>query len=51
MQAFVQIPGQDGKHGVVGKPLEQLADVGDPEGAFESGADFLEALRNQKLLL
>ena len=45
MQTLVQVASQNGKHGIIGKPLEKLADVGNPERTFEPGADFFEALR------
>ena len=43
MQALVQVARQHGEDGVVREPLEKLADVGDPEGTLEPGANFLQA--------
>src|SRR3979490_409328 len=39
---LVTVEGQGGKRAVVGKALEDFRDVGDPEGALEAVADFLE---------
>jgi len=39
----VKIQGERGEGSVVGEALEDFADVGDPEGALEAVADFLEA--------
>jgi hypothetical protein len=40
----VKIVGERGECAVIGEALENLADVGDPEGALEAVADFLEPL-------
>ena len=40
----MQVARERCKGRVVGKPLEQFADVGDPEGPLKSGANFAEAL-------
>src|SRR6267154_291379 len=44
IQLFVEIVGEGGESAVVGEALEDFGDVGDPEGALETGADFLEPL-------
>jgi hypothetical protein len=43
VKLLVQVARQHCEDGVVREPLEQLADVGDPERPLEAGADFLEA--------
>jgi hypothetical protein len=40
----MEITDEDRKDCVVRKTFEDLADVRDPKGAFEAGADFFEAL-------
>ncbi len=40
----MQINCERRKRGVVGEPLEKFADVGDPEGALEAGANFLPTI-------
>ena len=44
IQLFVEIVGEGGESAVVGEALEDFRDVGDPEGALEAGADFVETL-------
>jgi hypothetical protein len=44
-QPFVEVVGERGEGSVVREALEEFADVGDPEGARETAADFLPALR------
>jgi len=44
IQLFVEIVGERSESAVVGKALENFRDVGDPEGALEAGADFVESL-------
>ena len=44
LQSLVQIARQRSEGGVVGEPLEELADVGDPEGPLEAGADVVPTL-------
>jgi hypothetical protein len=44
IEFFLKIEGEGGKRAVVGKALEDFRDVGDPEGALEAVADFLEPL-------
>jgi hypothetical protein len=41
----VQIARQRCEGGVVGKPLKEFADVGDPERALKARANFVEAFR------
>jgi len=40
----MEVQPKRGESAVVGEALENLADVGDPEGALEAGADFVETL-------
>ncbi len=40
----MEVQRERGKGAVVGKALEDFADVRDPEGPLEAVADFLEAL-------
>ena len=42
IQFLLQVQGERSKGSVVGKTFENLADVRDPEGSFEAGADLLE---------
>ena len=49
LQDFVQIARQRGEGRVIGKPLEQLADVGDPEGTLEAGANVAPTLRKAQM--
>ena len=44
VQRFVEIAGQRRKGGVIGKALEQFADVGDPERPLKAGAHFRDSL-------
>ncbi len=44
LQDFVQVARQRGERRVIGKPLEQFADVGDPEGPLEAGANVIPTL-------
>src|SRR6266480_1873092 len=44
IQRFVKVAGQRSERRIVGEALEELAEVGDPEGTLESVADFLEPL-------
>jgi hypothetical protein len=44
IELFVEIQSERGKGSVVGEALEDFGNVGDPEGALEAVADFLEAL-------
>src|SRR6266852_3254296 len=41
---FVKVAGQRGKHCVVGETLEELGNIGDPEGALEAGSYLVETL-------
>src|SRR5262249_15827179 len=41
---FVEITGKRGERGVVTEAFEEFADVRDPEGAFEAGANFGQSL-------
>ncbi len=43
-QGLVQVTRERGERRVVGEPLEEFADVGDPEGPFETGTDIVAAL-------
>jgi hypothetical protein len=43
-QRFVEIAGERGESRVVGEPLEEFTDIGDPEGPLKAVADFLEPL-------
>src|SRR5205807_131814 len=43
IQCLMKITGQRCKRGIVGKPLEQFTDIGDPEGTLESGTNLMEA--------
>ena len=45
VQSLVQVAREHGEYRVVGKPLEKLADIGDPEWALESGANLVESFR------
>jgi hypothetical protein len=47
----MQVAHEDGKNCIVGKAFEDLADVGDPEGAFETGSDLLQASGEGQWLL
>jgi hypothetical protein len=38
----VKVARQYGKDRIVGKALEKFANVGDPEGTFEAGANLLQ---------
>ena len=42
VQALMQIARQRGKRRVVRQPLEELADVGNPERPLKPGANFVE---------
>ena len=44
IQRFVKVAGQRSEGRIVGEALEELAEVGDPEGTLEAVADFLEPL-------
>jgi hypothetical protein len=44
VELLLEIDGEGGKGAIVGEALEDLADVGDPEGALEAVANFLEPL-------
>src|ERR1019366_2863852 len=44
-QDFMEIARQRSEGRVIGKPFEQLADVGDPEGTLEAGANVAPTLR------
>ena len=44
-QFLLQVQGKGSERAVVGKALENLGDVGDPEGTLEARAYFLPALR------
>jgi hypothetical protein len=37
----MEVTHEDRKNRIVGETFENLADVRDPEGPFEAGADFL----------
>ena len=50
MQDFVQIARQRSERRIIGKPLEQLADVGDPEGTLEAGANVAPTLGKAQML-
>ncbi len=50
-QGFVQIARQRRERRVVGKPLEQLADVGDPERTLEAGANVVPTLGKAQMVL
>jgi hypothetical protein len=41
----VQVTGQRGKCRVIGKPLKELGDIGDPEGPFKTGFDLMQPFR------
>src|ERR1019366_7724639 len=45
-QDFMEIARQRSERRVIGKPLEQLADVGNPEGTLETHANVAPTLRN-----
>src|SRR5207245_157591 len=44
IQRFVKVAGQRSESRIVGEALEELAEVGDPEGTLEAVADFQEPL-------
>jgi len=43
IQRLVKITGERRESCVVGKPLEKLADIGDPERTLETRANFMQA--------
>ncbi len=43
IQRLLQVESQGSERGIVRKPLKNLADIGDPEGTLEAGANFAEA--------
>jgi hypothetical protein len=48
----MQVAGERGEGSVIRKPLEEFADVGDPEGALKASTNFVQAIRKgQKWLL
>jgi hypothetical protein len=44
IELFVEVVGKGSERAVIGEPLKDLADVGDPEGPVKTFADFLELL-------
>ncbi len=50
MQRFMEVARQRGEGRVIGKPLEQLAEVGDPEGALKAGANVVPTLRKAQIV-
>src|ERR1700690_3999718 len=47
----MQVPHEHGKNCIVRKAFEDLADVRDPEGPFETGANLLQAFGEGQWLL
>src|SRR6266566_2226547 len=43
IQTLVKIPRKRGEGGVIGESLEEFADVRDPEGTLEAGANLMQA--------
>ena len=51
VQILLQVECERGERAIIGKPLEDLSNVRDPEGPLETGADFFPAFRKTQMWL